>query len=65
MRRSPGERLSARLQEQVFAPYADKMLEGRAESMIEVEAKQLRLEVTGDIQNIKIEFPFPYCTKKL
>jgi len=25
---------------------------------------QLRLEVTGDIQNIKIEFPFPYCAKK-
>jgi hypothetical protein len=40
------------------------MLEGGTGRMIEVEAKPLRIEVSGDIRNIKIVLPFPFCDKR-
>ena len=42
-------------------PYIDKLLEGRTNNMIDVEAKQIRIEVSDDIRNVKVVFQFPFC----
>jgi hypothetical protein len=42
-------------------PQLDKILKEKAVS--EVETKPMALEITTDLQDIKLTFPFPYCKK--
>lgn len=44
-------------------PQLDKLFTTGGDRIPDIETKSLPLEVTGDIQDIKLTFPFPYCKK--
>lgn len=47
----------------VNCPQLDKLLRAKGGYVADVETKPMTLEITRDMQDIKLTFPFPYCEK--
>jgi hypothetical protein len=49
--------------EYVDCPQLDKLLKANGDRVPDVGTKTIPLEITSDMQDIKLTFPFPYCKK--
>ena len=47
----------------VNCPQLDKLLRANGGSVSDIGTKPIPLEITRDMQDIKLTFPFPYCEK--
>lgn len=47
----------------VDCPQLDKLLSASGDRLPDLETKRMPLEITSDMQDIKLTFPFPYCKK--
>lgn len=47
----------------VNCPKLDKLIDAKGGSVSDVGTKPMPLEITRDMQDIKLTFPFPYCRK--